>query len=631
VQGTGTLTLATSNTYTGGTIVNSGTLAINNGGNGTGPCAIGMGPLTLNAGATLDNTSGSNVTLNAPVPENWNGNFSFAGTTNLGLGSGTVTLGASAVQVTVLSNTLACDGAIVDGGQHYQLTLQGPGALTLNGQSTFLGGMNLNSGKLNINNPGDGGADSAIGFGPFNINGGTIDNTSGSNIVFTTGITEYWNAGFTFAGSADLDMGPGTLVISTVTLTLQNGATFASEGGVNAAGSGGLATLTLSGNGRFRTSGDHGNTSATTTGLSAVVNSGVVFQMDKSSDSTVHSTLNLVVNSNGTAVVTGTGGHQIGTAVAGTVTLSGGTLDLNGSSESVFAMTFNSGTLENSSNSTAATLTMVTNINVKSTNCFVDVTTNSSLDIAGTIIGAGGLVKTDNGALHLDGTNTYTGPTVVSNGLLSLTTATSAGGDYTVASGELEAILDPAGAKLQMSMGNLTFATGTRMEFDLASGSFGDTTSSLVAADSVTMNGNVAVDVTNAPADTADDVLLTYTNRQGSGSFVAGNIPVGAYIYDNKATGKVNLTYTAPPPPPPTFTSVGRVFSGGALSGLTFSGVGGPPNGTYHILSSTNVALHPLSAWTVVKSGNFDSSGNFSNSVSVNPGTTRTFYALSVP
>ncbi len=87
--------------------------------------------------------------------------------------------------------------------------LQGPGTLTLNGQSTFIGGMSLNSGKLNINNPGDGGADSAIGFGPFNINGGTIDNTSGSDIVFTTGITEYWNANFAFAGSSQSRYGSG--------------------------------------------------------------------------------------------------------------------------------------------------------------------------------------------------------------------------------------------------------------------------------------------------------------------------------------------------------------------------------------------------------------------------------------
>ena len=76
-----------------------------------------------------------------------------------------------------------------------------------------------------------------------------------------------------------------------------------------------------------------------------------------------------------------------------------------------------------------------------------------------------------------------------------------------------------------MSMSNLTFGAGARLGFDLASGSFGDTTTSVIAAGSLTMNGNVPVDVANAPSDSADDVLLTYTNRHGAGLFVAGSIP----------------------------------------------------------------------------------------------------------
>jgi autotransporter-associated beta strand protein len=631
VQGTGTLALATSNTYVGGTIVNSGTLAINNGGDGSGPSAIGEGTLTLNAGAALDNTSGSNITLNSLVPESWNGNFTFVGTTNLDLGSGTVTLGASVVQVTVQSNMLTYDGSITDGGLHYALALQGAGTLTLTGDSTFTGGMTLNSGKLNINSAGDGGADSAIGFGAFNINGGTIDTTAGSDLVITTGITEFWNASFTFAGTHSLDLGPGTLNISTLTLTLQNGATLSTEGTISPVGSGALATITLNGNGTFKTSGNRSSTPAATTGLTAIVNSGVLFQMDRSGASGDHSVLNLTVNTNGTALITGTSGHQIGTASTGVATLSGGTLDLNGNSEGLPNMTFNSGTLQNSSNSTAATLAISNNLTLKGSNCVVDVTTNSSLSIPGPIISTGSLVKIDAGTLNLGGTNTYTGSTTVSNGLLSFTTATLANRNYTVAGGELEAILDPADIQLQMTMSTLTFATGTRMEFDLASGAFGDTTSSLVAAGSVTMNGNVAVDVTNAPADANDDVLLSYASRSGPGDFVAGSIPVGAFIYDNTAAGTVTLTYTQPPPQWPSFTSVGSVVTGGSLSSVTFTGIRGTPGGTYHILSSANVALRPLSSWTPVKSGSFDSSGSFTNSVTVNPAAPQTFYILIVP
>ena len=180
LQGTGLLALGTTNTYSGGTMVNSGTLSINYGGDGSGPSAIGTGPLTLNPGAALDNTSGSNVVLNTPLTEYWNGSFAYAGSqTNLSLGTGPVILGNSIVGVTVLSNILTCGGAITDNGLNYQLAVQGPGALTLSGLNTYIGGTVLNSGKLNINNGGDGGADSALGTGSFTINGGTVDNTSG--------------------------------------------------------------------------------------------------------------------------------------------------------------------------------------------------------------------------------------------------------------------------------------------------------------------------------------------------------------------------------------------------------------------------------------------------------------------
>ena len=625
LQGTGLLALGTTNTYTGGTTVNSGTLGINYGGDGSGPSGIGTGPLTLNPGAKLDNTSGSNVVLNTPLTENWNGDFTYAGSqTNLDLGTGPVYLGSSVVAVTVLSNMLTCGGSITDNGLNYQLAVQGPGALTLSGLNTYSGGTVLNSGKLNINNGGDGGGDSAIGTGRLTINGGTIDNTSGADVQLQTAIPESWNANFTFAGTTNLDLGSGTLSVATLTLTLENSATLRTEGAMTAVGAGASATMTLAGNGTFQTSGNNNNP-----GLSVVVNGGL-FQMDKASSAGVHSAQGgLTVNATGTARVTGTGGQQI--ASLGPVTLGGGTLDLFGSSEQMYAITFNSGTLQNSSTNTPATLTMTANVNLKGAACNFDVATNSALTIPSLISGTGSLIKLGAGTLDLGGINTYTGSTIVSNGLLTFTTATLANRNYTVAGGELEAVLDPTGVQLQMTMSNLTFGAGTRLGFDLASGSFGDTTSSLIAAGTVTMDGNVAVDVTNAPADTADDVLLSYTSRQGPGLFVAGNVPAGAFIHDNTASRTVSLTYTQPPPPAPTFTGIGSVLSGGALTGITFSGVHGPAGGTYEIMSSTNVTLQPLSAWTPVQSGNFDGSGSFNVTISVNPATPRTFYLLRVP
>ena len=73
--GRGPLTLSGTNTYSGGTTISAGQLNINNG-DASGP-AIGLGPLTINAGATIDNTSGADVTLRAYIPEYWNGNFTY--------------------------------------------------------------------------------------------------------------------------------------------------------------------------------------------------------------------------------------------------------------------------------------------------------------------------------------------------------------------------------------------------------------------------------------------------------------------------------------------------------------------------------------------------------------------------
>jgi hypothetical protein len=62
------------------------------------------------------------------------------------------------------------------------------------------------------------------------------------------------------------------------------------------------------------------------------------------------------------------------------------------------------------------------------------------------------------------------------------------------------------------------------------------------------------------------------------------------------------------------------VISGGNNTGST---------GSYHILTSTNLLL-PLSSWTVLTNGNFDSSGNFSSTNAVGTNS-RQFYILQVP
>jgi fibronectin-binding autotransporter adhesin len=56
----------------------------------------------------------------------------------------------------------------------------------------------------------------------------------------------------------------------------------------------------------------------------------------------------------------------------------------------------------------------------------IDVTTNGNLTISGTLIGSGGLNKVDDGTLILSGANTYAGPTTLSNGTLQISSTISA-------------------------------------------------------------------------------------------------------------------------------------------------------------------------------------------------------------
>lgn len=196
-DGPGALTISTTNTYSGGTNLNSGTLNINS------PSALGTGPLTIEGG-TINNTSGTPVVMTNNILQSWNADIVFTGTSNLDLGTGAVSIGGfdPARTVTVAAGTLAV-GKIVSFGQ--DLVKQGPGkleasgtGLTTNG-SVINGVLNVAAGELQINRTGataatagDFTAAGIIGSGTIS-NGATLGRTIYSNPV--VGNT------FTFAGT----------------------------------------------------------------------------------------------------------------------------------------------------------------------------------------------------------------------------------------------------------------------------------------------------------------------------------------------------------------------------------------------------------------------------------------------
>jgi autotransporter-associated beta strand protein len=155
----GILTLAGTNTYSGGTILNAGKLMFGNN------VALGNGPLTINGGVLDASKSLTNSNNNA---QNWNGDFSFTGSSGLNIGSGAVTLGGNRT-VTVDANILTVGGIIDDGVNTYSLTKAGAGTLTLTNANTYGGGTFLNAGKLQVE-----GHNGVLGFGNFTIAGSSL-------------------------------------------------------------------------------------------------------------------------------------------------------------------------------------------------------------------------------------------------------------------------------------------------------------------------------------------------------------------------------------------------------------------------------------------------------------------------
>lgn len=173
-DGTGAWSLSGTNTFTGGVTLNTGQLNINN------SAALGTvaGTFTINGG-TIDNTTGATITtLNYPMA--WNGDFTFAGTKSLNLGSGAVTPNASRI-ITVdgSDSTYLQIGGVIGGGA-IDLTKTGDSILRLSGANTYTGVTTVLAGYLGAVANAPSGAPGAFGNSTSDI---LLGDTSGSSFA----------------------------------------------------------------------------------------------------------------------------------------------------------------------------------------------------------------------------------------------------------------------------------------------------------------------------------------------------------------------------------------------------------------------------------------------------------------
>jgi fibronectin-binding autotransporter adhesin len=224
--GSGTLTLSGANTFSGGLNLNAGTININN------ATALGAtaGTFSISAGTTINNNSGGAITNSNNNPQTWAGDFTFTGSNDLNLGTGTVTMSASR-QITASANKLIIGGVI--GGSSMNLTKAGNGTLVLSGANTYDGTTTISAGTLQLGNSGviaDASAVTVNSPGILDMNGynetigslagsGTLENVSaGGTTVLTAGGN---NTSTTFSGIAQNTSGTVNITkTGSVALTL---------------------------------------------------------------------------------------------------------------------------------------------------------------------------------------------------------------------------------------------------------------------------------------------------------------------------------------------------------------------------------------------------------------------------
>ena len=449
--GSGMLTLAAANTYTGTTLISAGTLALNNAG------AL--------AGSTLD-TSGS-------------GALSFLGLTSgtfgglQGTGNLSLTNTASAVvPLTVGGNgTTTIFSGNLSGGSA-ALTKIGVGMLTLAGSNTYTGATLVTGGSLNLAAGG-----SLTGCGNINTIGGGVLVING-NVSMAASTAFGIGSGTSAAGST------GTTTVNTGGVLTSGGSNcyFAVGGGFPGFAGQGSGTLNVNG-GLVRVgaagtaSSGPGSTDATALWLDAYGGSGSTINLTAGTLSTARPIVNgtpanpAYVNFNGGTLQAAAGSITIlNSNLTVNVQAGGATIDTQGFNAAVAAALLNSGgggltkvgsgmltltganTYSGSTTITAGTLqigsagatgTLGNGSGSVSDNGVLAFNRTGAVGLSGIISGSGSLLQIGGGTTTLSGSNAYTGATTVSAGVLVAGNSQALGsGTLSLVGGTLDLAID---------------------------------------------------------------------------------------------------------------------------------------------------------------------------------------------
>ncbi len=483
-QGTGTWTLSGSNSYSGGTTINAGTISISaNNGLGSADGGLTFGGGTLQTTAT----------------------FAMLRSTTLNAGGGTFEVANG--------TTLTQSGLITGAGD---LTKSGGGTLILSGNNDYTGDTNVNAGTLALSGSGSIASSAVIFLG-------------GSGTVFDISLTA---GGATVSSIADAPLTGSVIALGSKTLTITGIGDYygnIQDGGLGGGTGGGI---TLASGAALILSGVNTYTGATT------INENAVLELDDNSAISSSSIVNLAGNGAvfdiscgclnqqmindlqgvaGSTVRLGDNSLIVGTAnsttfagviddfggngglikqgtgtltLTGTNTYTGGTAIIGGLINFTTLDNFGTGNVTLSGGgvqwATGNTIDISPRLEAIGINGGTFDTNGNDVTLATAISGLGGITKAGSGTLTLTAVNTYAGLTTVNGGTLALSgsgsVASSSGVDLAAAG----ATFDIAGSTGNQTIQDLSGVAGSIVALGnrtLTAGTANSTTFSGVIAD----------------------------------------------------------------------------------------------------------------------------------------------------
>jgi autotransporter-associated beta strand protein len=597
----GTLTILTTNSYSGPTILGGGTLEASTIRNNGSPSSIGAtttDPINLQFDGGMLRYLGSSASSDRGATANSD----------------------AVIEIATGASTLTLSGTVTGNGG---VTKLGPGALVLSGVNPYAGMTTVSNGTLQIN--GASSVTTSLGTNAVNLAGGTLFLNVGGQPTYGFTLNLLADSGINVAANNTVFLPTAWSGASSLNVNVNSGGFFTFNSEFSPAFTGTVALGTSAGVLRFNAGGSSGGAQQCTG------SSNVVFDLGSSTA--------VLINRNG-------GGASFGNYYLGGLAGSGSSTELRGSENAGSPCTYFIGDRNLSTTFAGAIRNGHANTSTPQASAAVTI------------------VKVGSGTLTLTGTNDYSGSTVISNGVLALSGFGSIGNSASIivpsnatlnVSGRADGTLTlnngqtlrgsgtvqgglTAGSGSFLTVGDfdnlpdlltvngaLVLQANSTLNLDLDWYQFfqGRTNDSIQGTTSVTYGGTLNLNVLSVETNS---VFKLFNAGSYSGSFssiVPATPPLTSKAWDTSfltVDGTLRITIQRP-----NFTTI--VPSG---TDLIISGANGIPGAEYHVLVSTNAAL-PVAQWTSIATNFFAGTDfQFTLSNAINPATPQQFYLLQV-